>query len=415
MEENHMITLKTHIEKNMVTYKWNNRLRGIKGNHLYFIFEADLRGVPEHVFNFMFGVFMMDSLAYTGDNLWLTELTEAEELHLNNILRMNHDSNGCAGRGYSFGNAYHDAPQAYAKDQPTAIPPSNDKEVVCANGLGKDGINVALLAKEMGYIPFCYTLINQYWRDKKLWPERYDSIMDFYHREDIDQTFIKTNFFKIRKNPIAFYPYAVGLPLAYLRNTNVILDGIQIHNNKTRISDGSFYCPGETYVVFNEVTKATGITLSSPLRSISNYGSQKLLADKWPQYLKYQRSCMFGRPWCGSCPKCNRKALYQEVLGIDHVPMGLPRFSYEKLKLGSYGPVNDSVRQIVSKLRENPYNAWVEGANENALDMIWNGDKLREILSDHFHLYREDPGPDGEGYTLEPSKWREYKDARPDN
>ena len=397
-----MINVRTDVKKDIVIYTWNKKLRGIKGNSLYFIFEDDLGGVPEHVLNFMFGVFMMDSLVFTGEDIHFSELTELEDFTLNNILKLNHKSKGCAGK-----SANRKMPQAYSQYQPTAWPPNNDNEVICANGLGKDGLNVALLTKEMDYTPFCYTVINQYRKNLKVSDERFKTVDKFYKDEKIDHTFIRTNFFKIKSGTLGFYPYIVGVPLAYLRNTNVILDGIQIHNNKTRMSDGSFYCPGETYVVFNEVTRGTGITLSSPLRPISNYGSQKLLADKWPQYLKYQRSCMFGMPWCGKCTKCNRKALYLEVLGIDHVSLGLPRFSYEKLKLGSYGPVNDSVRQIRLKLRGQPYETWIEGANEYALDLIWKGDKLREILSEHFHLYREDPGPDGSGYTLEPSKWSE--------
>lgn len=401
-----MITLKTEIKRNMVTYSWNKRLAGVKGNSLYFIFESDIRGVPEHVFNFMFGAFMMDSLVYTGDTLGLSELSGAEETHLNNILRLNHESNGCVGRAYS-----EKAPLIYSQHQPTAWPPTEVNEVVCANGLGKDGINVALLTKELGYSPFYYTVINQYMRKLKVANDRFKTVDKFYKDEEIDHTFIKTNFFKIRKSPIGFYPYVVGLPLAYLKNTNVILDGIQVHNDKTRISDGSFYCPGETHVVFDLVTRATGITVSSPLRAISNYGSQKLLAERWPQYLKYQRSCMFGLPWCGECPKCNRKALYLETLEVDPLSIKLQYYLHERLRLDRYGPVNDSVRQVISKLHGQPYDTWIEGANDYALSSIWNGDKLKDILSDHFHIYAEDPGPDGDGYTLEPSKWGEIREC----
>jgi len=272
-----MMTLKTELTDKMVRYSWDRRIRGIKGKSLYFIFESDITGIPEHVFNFMFGVFMMDGLVYSGARLGVSELTEAEELHLNNILRLNYQSHGCAGRAYN-----DEAPMAYSRSQPTAQPPAHDNDVICANGMGKDGLNVALLTKEMGYNPFCFTVINQYWRDRGLWPERHESIMKFYKEEKIDHTFIKTNFFQIKKNPIGFYPYVLGLPLAYIRNTNIIQDGIQLHSNKTRLSDGSFYCPGETHVVFNQVTRATGITVSSPLRGISNYGSEKLLFDKWP-------------------------------------------------------------------------------------------------------------------------------------
>ena len=65
---------------------------------------------------------------------------------------------------------------------------------------------------------------------------------------------------------------------------------------------------------------------------------------------------MFGLPWCGKCPKCNRKALYLEDLGLDYASLGLPKYSHEKLKLDSYGPVGDSVRQVISKLKDQPYN-----------------------------------------------------------
>jgi len=121
---------------------------------------------------------------------------------------------------------------------------------------------------------------------------------------------------------------------------------------------------------------------------------------------------MFGLPWCGECPKCNRKALYLETLGIDPLSIKLQYHLPQRLGLGSYGPVGDSVKQVLAKLEGRPYDTWIEGANEHALNVIWNGDKIRNILSEHFHIYDEDPGPDGEGYALEPSKWREYKDAQ---
>jgi len=407
-----MITLKVEARGGLLKYTWNKRLKGIKGNTLVFDFGSgnDISGIPEHIFNFVFGIFMMDSLIFTGDTLGLSELTESEEFFLDSILKLNHMSGGCAGRTHN-----DKSPLIYSQHQPTSWPPNNDNEVICANGLGKDGLNVALLVKEMGYTPFCFTLYNQYWKRRRVWGNRLNTIYNFYKEEEINHIFIETNFFKIRSSSIGFYPYAIGLPLAYLRNTDVILDGIQIHNNKTRVSDGSFYCPGETYSVFNQVTKATGITLSSPLRPLSNYGSQKLLAERWPQYLKYQRSCMFGLPWCGECPKCNRKALYLETLGIDPQSIKLQYYLPHRLGLDSYGPVGDSVRQVQAKLEGRQYDTWIEGANENALDLIWNGDKLRDILSDHFHFYRDDPGPDGEGYTLDPSKWRDIENTQSNN
>ena len=43
----------------------------------------------------------MDSLVFTGRELSFSELTDGEELHLNNILKLNHESNGCAGRTHN--------------------------------------------------------------------------------------------------------------------------------------------------------------------------------------------------------------------------------------------------------------------------------------------------------------------------
>ena len=403
-----MIRLDIEIKKYTVNYTWNRKLKGIKGNNLFFTFESDIYRVPEHVFNFMFGIFLMDSLVFTGKEISFSELTDGEELHLKNILKLNHESKGCAGRSHN-----KNMPSIHLRARATADPPPDTNQIICANGLGKDGLNVSLLTKEMGYAPFCYTLINQYWRNQDVWWERLNTIIKFYKEEKIDHTFINTNFFHIQKKQSGHYPYAVGLVLAYLKDTNVILDGIQIHSNKTRLSDGTFYCPGETHVVFDQVTRATGITLSSPLRAISNFGAQKLLADKWSQYLKYQRSCMFGFPWCGKCSKCNRKALYLKLLGVDHISLGLPEFDYDELKMSSYMAVNGSVKEVLKKMFGCPYEKWIEGANENALAAIWNGDKLRDILSEHFEIYREDPGPDGEGYTLEPSKWVAMKNDQP--
>lgn len=123
---------------------------------------------------------------------------------------------------------------------------------------------------------------------------------------------------------------------------------------------------------------------------------------------------MYGFPWCGECSKCNRKALYMQILGFDNNSIGLPNFTYDKLRLDSYMAIDRSVKQVLNILNGQPYETWIEGANENALDSIWNGDKLRDILlAEGFHIYDEDPGPDGDGYTLEPSKWREIKDAQP--
>jgi len=60
---------------------------------------------------------------------------------------------------------------------------------------------------------------------------------------------------------------------------------------------------------------------------------------------------------------------------------------------------------VKKKLRGEPYETWVEGANENVFKHIWMGKELKNILGEHLPLYDYDPGVDDGGYVLAPSKW----------
>ena len=344
---------------------------------------------------------MQDPIVYTGQAIKFTELTKKELINLRKIINRNYESFGCAGKVRN--HSVDEIPLIYSEKIVDDLTFNDSETVICANGLGKDGINISLLAQEMGYTPRCFTAYNQY--KKGLWLERLTTAKKFYNTNNIEHNLIKTNFFKKQTKIIGFYPYVIGIPIAHNYDSNIILDGIQLHNNKTSIKDESFYCPGETIFTFKNVSKALGIKLSSPLRPLSNFGSQKLLAKRWPEFLSLQRSCMYGNPWCGECTKCNRKALYLETLDINPEKIELTKYVKSKLKLDEYGPVQDSVRQVISKNEGLPYKKWIDGANDYALSHIWEGEKLKKIFSEHFEVYKKDPGLDGEGYTLNPSKW----------
>jgi len=399
-----MISINTKANKNRVQYTWKGKLASFRGNNLFLEYDINVSKTPTHLFNFIFGVLMQDPIVYTGGIVKLSELTANELLNLEKILQRNYDSRGCAGR--KRGYKVKDPPIIETLKIVDKSEFDGNNTVICANGFGKDGINVALLAKELGYTPRCFTLKNQYKRG--LWNERWNTARKFYNKSNIEYNLVNTNFFGNRTAQVGFYPYVVGIPLAKYYGSNVILDGIQIHNNKTSILDGSFYCPGETIFTFNNVASTVGIRLSSPLRPISNFGSQKLLAERYKEFLPLQRSCMHGSPWCGKCSKCNRKALYLQTLGINPETIKLSKYSLRKLRLKEYMQIGCSVRQVLAKSKGEPYKNWIEGANVYIFPLIWEGRSLRKILSEHFPLYRADPGDDGEGYTLNPSKWREW-------
>lgn len=398
--------IETKIGEHIINYKWDNPIYQFQGNELYLKYDEDISKTPLHIANFLFVVLMQDALTLTGKPVILGELTDKENRELNSIMQMSYHSHGCAGRKRRYNVSEKPIITSIKIVEPNH--PGDSGPILTTNGLGKDGLNLALLTLDLGLTPRCFTLYNQYAKRMGLWKERCVTANKFYKKHGISHSLIETNFFKNRRKRVGFYPYITALPLAFHYESNVILNGSQLHANKRSIEDRSIYCPGESIFSLNHITKATDIKFSNSLTPLSNFGAQDLLSKRWPENLKYQRSCMYGDPWCGKCSKCNRKSLYIETRGIDPMSISLPKFKEKYLKLDkNYGPVQDSVRQVLKKRRGEPYNSWVDGANDKALEIIWAGSEIKKILQEHFPIYDEDPGSDGEGYTIEPSKWKD--------
>lgn len=396
-----------------ISWVWNRGIPYVDGNSLWIRYPVDISEVPEHLAYFAFMVGFQDLLCFRGGTILVPELTEAETRMLRVMMKRVWHSHGCAGRVREYDVA--GKPPVILPDR--FVEPTNYDDtggVVCCNGMGKDGMDITLLAKRLGYTPHTFTLLNQY-RTEELLEDRLEANNTWHRKEGLSPGYAETNFWDIvnkkegrfnrHRQFTGFYPYAYALVYASALNASTVLDGIQIHTNKWSICDGHLYCPGETIFHFHDVSKATGITLSSPLRPLSNYGAQRLLAYLYPEYLRYQRSCMYDIPWCCECPKCNRKALYLMELHKPPGWFGLEKYDEGQLGFENYGPVHRSVRQILAKMKGEPYEAWPYQANRHVFPHIWEGDRLREIYSECFSFYDVDPGPDGDGYTLEPSKW----------
>jgi len=403
-----MIEVSVKVYNNSVTYSWNNPISLYSAKTLTFDFSSlDISKIPKHIWNYIFCIFMIDAITATNEDIEVSELSDNEYETLNYILQQNILSRGCAGRLITDGFTQSIKAKKYLDK---TVFPKPSKTVVCANGLGKDGINVSLLSDELGYNPLCYTIWGQYLclpNGLKISKERHKTSENFYHETGFDNLNIYTNFWEHKGTRLGFYPYSIGIAIAYAVNSDVVLDGVQIHSNRMR-PDNSYYCYGETVDCFNRVGNAVGITLSNPMRALSNFGSQKLLATVWSHYLKYQRSCMFGHPWCMKCKKCNRKALYFDVLGINYNELGMSMWDKDKLKLDQYMQVLSDVSEILKKKNGALYHSWVEDANGYVLKNSWEGKKLREFYKDNgFNIYWYDIPVDSLGYRLEPSKWGE--------
>jgi len=402
-----MVKLTVNRDGSKVYYDWTPEIEWYTGTKLYLNFKYDLSRVPDHILNYCWAIFMMDAITEANTPVHFSEITAQELVSLERIFIQNYDSQGCGGKLTNIhNNVYFTADKIIQKEHKYQ---GNNKVIVC-NGLGKDGINCIMIAKKLGYKPHAFTLDGQYmtlyphnkWEIAK---DRHDTAEDFYEEENIRNTWIDSNYWPRKGKHTGFYPYALGIILAIARGSNVVLDGIQIHNNKRR-ENNSYYCYGETVECFEVVSVGAGVTVSSPLRALSNYGSQKLLVNAWPHLLKYQRSCMFGLPWCMKCSKCHRKALYLDVLGVNGIALGMDMWERDKLKLEHYMQVGSSVLEVLKKKGGHPYHPWIENASAMVLKYAWEGTKLAVLFAiNGFSAYWSDPPTDKEGYALEPSRW----------
>ena len=410
--EDHMITIKTEIKGNMVKYTWNKRLKGLKGKTLWVEYDVDTSNMPRHLANFMFGLIVADPLSWENDTIVFDELTKEGLGCLQDFLEMYYHSKGGGGLTHDWGRYF---PKVHgASFGATKLVESDQREdngpILCANGLGKDGLTISSMTKELGFDMRCFFVDGQF--TEKVMVDRLDTMNKYYNMREIESNIIKTNFFKIKGKWTGFNAYFFGIPLAYHYDSEAILAGVSVHQNNTQIGSTNIYSPGESMFGFNYVTKGSGIPTSSPVRSLSLYGVQKLLLDRYRDVLKYQRTCGLGSPWCNECAKCYRQHLWMAAYGIETTSIGFgppnsaDRDFYWRKNLEVYGFSANTALNALKKLYGDPYETWIEEANKTALELTWKGKDFKEIILDHFDVYDYDRDDDGFGWMLQPSRWR---------
>jgi len=409
-----MITIKTEINGNQVSYTWNKRLKGLKGKTLWVEYDVDISNIPRHLANLMFGLIACDPLSWENETMVFDELTLEGLECLKNMLKMFHHSKGGGGLAHEWGKFF---PKFFGASFGTnlivdAHERENDGPILCANGLGKDGLTISSMTKELGFDMRCFFVDGQFTR--KVMVDRFDTMNKYYKMRDIESNIIKTNYFKIKGKRTGFNAYYFCIPLAHHYESEAILAGTSIHQNKTKIGSTNIYSPGESMFGFNHVTKGSGIPTSSPVRSLSLYGVQKLLLDRYRDILKYQRSCGYGSPWCNKCTKDFRHHLWITANGIETTSIELTpnipnRDFFWRKNLGVYGFFSASTAlNSLKKLYGEPYESWIEEANNTALNLTWRSGDFKEIILDHFGVYDYDRDDDGFGWMSQPSRWREW-------
>jgi len=383
------------------------------GNELVFEYDVDVSKTPEHLANFMFCLIMSDALSWNEGSVVFNEMTSKELDCIRRNLVMNFHSKGCGGLFAGHRKIFPRSLKLKVKVKNIVSEEEVGGEgpVLCANGLGKDGLTVANMVKELGFDMRCFFVTGQ--MTPNIRRERINNINEFYRKRSIESNIIGGNFFSVKAGSQGFHPYFHAIPLAHHYKSEAILSGISIHLNKTRIIDNALHCPGESIFSFDYASKASGIKFSSPHSPLALPGIQQLLVERYGDSLKHQRSCNRGSPWCNNCAKCHRHNLYISTMGIDPSTLGLKISGVEDIYNGSTVTQSAYGREAsacLNKLAGEHYEKWVFGASKPVLDLIWKGREFEGIFKEHFDLYDYDPGSDGGGWTLNPSLWRKWLD-----
>lgn len=403
--------IETEVRENTLRFKWTYEVPCFKGHELWIKYDVDISKTPRHVANFTFAMIMFDTFLYQNSPIIFDELTLKEKKCIENHLKMAYSSKGCCGTIYDDVLTLNGIPQIYMLKTADDDPPEEDGPVLVSNGFGKDALNSLSLSTEMGFETRGFTVGVH--TSQNAWTERMEVARKLTNIKGVEPNIVLTNFFDIRPHEymgkplinVGFYPYFYGLPLAYAYDSDVILGATEIHNSKFHAETMAPACAPESIFSADYFTKATGIKLSSPLRAVTEYGSQKLFSERYPKLKHLQRSCDRGVPYCNHCSKCSRTALNLTADGRDPTEIGLVPYKDNPLDTSFYHRHIGADRAVKKKLRGEPYETWVEGANENVFKHIWMGKELKNIIGEHLPIYDYDPGLDDGGYVLAPSKW----------
>jgi len=414
--------IKTTIKGNTISFTWESATC-LTGHKLTIKHDEDVSDTPRHLANFTFGMVMLDAFLWWKHPIVFDELTLPEKTALEKCLLMSHKSRGCCGLIYDVQDPKINAepPTVYVEKIVDGEGYEGGGPVMVSNGLGKDALLSMCMLREAGYDVRGF-IVGRHTPSEETWAERIENIDGFYELKGVSSSVIYTNFFQLRpytyhKNRICnigFYPYFFSFPLAYKHHAEAVLAGVEIHNSKTHVETNASPCVPESVFIEKYVENAF-IPFSSINRAVTEYGSQRVFSERYPEVADFQRSCDLGLPYCNRCTKCARTAMNLRAVGLNSQEIGLKEYAQGYLKtLNQRGLTPNYHRHfeadynVEKMLFGEPYLEWVAGASSKAFDLMWHGDEFKKIFAEHVDFYDYDPGPDRGGYTLTPSKWKHW-------
>jgi len=395
--------IKTKISKHNIKFVLDRKMKYVSSSELNFTYDIDISKTPKHVANYILGILLSEILSWNSGEFIFDELTRPEIDSIRYHVSMNHFSN-------PYGRISKDPIRVKTMKIVGGDSPKGSGPVLVCNGMGKDGLLVACLGDEITKNIKPFTVGNQY-SNLKLWEERKNAMSAFYNTYKMPTAdYIMTNY--LRGADYRIIPWWVlGLPLAYAYDSNTIIMGCEIPFSKTKTGSKRLLRPNVSAFSYDSLSKATGIRFSSPTHAVTAYGAQKLLIERYPDALQYQRSCMKGTPWCNNCLECHKTSMYFENAGSDMRKIGLIPSKQFPTKVKNK-ETNHITQDIINKMHRKesglPYNDFFEKANSNVFPLLWKGNELSKIFSEHFKMYSKDPGEDCLGYEYLPSKWGQW-------
>ena len=290
-----MIEINTAVNTNSVTFSSSKNIPGTKHSSIYINYEENISRTPKHIFNYMLGILLSEILSWSNEKIVFDSLTKDEAISINNHIRLNHVVNPygkCKNKKISVVNS------STVVRRPTI---KKSGKVLAANGIGKDGILLANILNELKVDFINFTVGNQFKKDS-IWQNRIKTVKEFSNSKNIKHTLIATDFFKLPYKIIPWHIFA--LPLAYCYGADTILTGLSLGDTKVSTKNKLPIRPNISIFSLKDISYYTGYNITSPFFSITDYGSQKVLFDRYLETVKYQKSCMYDSDYCNRCAKC---------------------------------------------------------------------------------------------------------------
>ncbi len=351
-------------DKYTIVVSFDKLLKGMNHKKFYIKYPANIISVPNHLINYMISIILSEVLSWNTNIIYVSELTRKQEESINYHIRLNFKTN-------RYKRCQKKCSIIKCKNYVDDIIFNDYGPKYVCNGLGRDGILLNLLAKDIYDNTVSVTVKNQY-KTVNLFNNKYRIVKKLLDIHKIKDNIIETNYMQ-RCNYKVIPWWIFNLPLLYINNSNTILVAMSIDEcccfaNKTPFRLLT------SYKSIKNISDTLNINLSSPFLCISSFLVQKILYLRYPHALHYHLSCMSSTKWCNNCVKCYVRYIYLKYLDYDTTKIGL-NCKY-------------SIKECINKLTDIPKfnciqlyqnNNYHHTIDQNSINLMYDKDKFLDI------------------------------------